>query len=120
LTEQQEFQKYQRALDVSMLIALGKLILFNKCWEHLMLRAKKKVRRKKLDSLKVALRERINNLPDKLFFIPPDRAASSESVKRYFHEKFEKDKLDEKIMAELRKRVLSAEPGLAQYLTFED
>jgi hypothetical protein len=115
--KEQESAKYERALDASMLIALGKLMLFNECWEYVRWRARKKVRRKKLESLRVALRERVNSLPDTLFFIRPEKAISEESVRQYFQKKFESEKLAKKIADELRKRVQSATPGLAEFLS---
>ena len=98
------------------MVALGKVFLFKECWEYLSKRARKDVRQKKLEGLRVALRERINNLPDDLFFVPPERAASEEEVKEYLQQQFETQKLKDKILKELQKRIESSEPGLGEFV----
>jgi len=70
----------------------------------------------KLESLKIALRERINAVPDELFFIRPEKATSEDEVREYFRRQFEKQKLRERLLRELKKRIDSVDPGLAEFL----
>jgi hypothetical protein len=48
---------YERALDASMAVALGKVFLFKECWDYLSKRARKEVRQKKVEGLRVSLSE---------------------------------------------------------------
>ena len=111
---QMNHEGFQRAVDSSMIIALAKFLLFNKCWE--ILRAQlKRVGSKDEENIRIVLRERVNNLPNDLFFIPPEEAVSEKAVKRYFQSKFEGNGL-QRIMEELISRTRSSDPELSSYL----
>lgn len=116
MKERQPQKTFERALDASMVVALGKLFLFKQCWHYMSNRARRRVRQKKLENLKIALRERVNSLPDDLFFVPPDKAASEDEVRDFLQERFDDDKLKTKILEELKKRIESSEPGLAEFI----
>jgi hypothetical protein len=116
MNEQQSQKVYERALDASMVVALGKLYLFRQCWHYMSNRARRKYRQKKIENLRIALRERINSLPDELFFVPPDMATSEDEVKDFLQKRFENEKLPTKILEELKKRIESSEPGLAEFI----
>lgn len=82
-----ELNKFERALDASAIIALGKLVLFKLALDELKFRAgTKNPSEQELESARVTIREVINQLPDESFFMPPSEVSNIGDLRRR-HEK---------------------------------
>jgi hypothetical protein len=112
--KESSYERFQRAIDSSMIISLAKLLLFSRCWA-LVRQQLDKIGPKDTENTRIALRERINHLPSDLFFMPPEFAGSEHQVQQYFENKFQGDGL-QKIIDGLVSRTRSTDPELSTYL----
>jgi hypothetical protein len=110
----EEMGRLERALDASMIVAIGKTVLFVKCWEYLKPRLGTQ-NQQQLENVKIAVREQFNSFPDDLFFIPPELASTEDGVRRYFQHRFDDGGFRTEFMKEFEKKIRLSTPDLAEF-----
>ena|SRR2546428_8770733 len=111
-----EIERFQRALDASVIIALGKTILFAKYWEYFRPRLRTR-NQQQLENARIAVREQFNSLADDLFFIPPEVASSEDAVTEYFQHKFEDPEFHAKFTKEIESKIRLSKPDLTEFFS---
>jgi hypothetical protein len=110
-------ETYERALDAAMIIAIGKLLLFSTMWGELTPKLEKRnLNAKATEMLRRQLKQIVNGLDDRLFFIAPDQAISEENVKRILTTRIKVGKFTDMVMQRLKSTLMSGQADLAQYL----
>jgi lipoate-protein ligase A len=111
-----DIERFERALNASMVVAIGKTILFAKYWDYL--RARLHVKDKQtIENARVAIREQFNSLNDGLFFMPPEFATSEERVRKYFERRFADYTFKKEFDKEIATKIRLTSPSLADFFT---
>ena len=106
-------KKFELASDVSLIIAAGKLFLYNQTLQQL--KVEKTGRKtKRGEMLKRLVLEYVSNLPDEYFFVPPNIATSKESVLRYLRRRFKEKHVLEKAKRDVAKLVADRQMSLVE------
>ncbi|MEM3448169.1 MAG: hypothetical protein QXJ62_06550 [Nitrososphaeria archaeon] len=95
-------EEYEKILDLSIIVSLGKLFLFREIWNNLNSKIKRKMTDEEIRMARRFLREIIDRMEDSLFFVPPELAISRESIETYLKERFEKEKLKKRLIDEFK------------------
>jgi hypothetical protein len=108
----------EEALDISMAVATGKLIFFQKTWTLLESHLKKARINSKRDRemIRRSLREIVNGINDDYFFIPPDEARSQSQIAEYVEMKIREDKWADKILRAFGASLIRKYPSLQDFL----
>jgi hypothetical protein len=110
-------EQIETAIDIAMIVAIGKLILFEKCWGLLETHLKKRkiISNQDKEMIRRGLREVVNGIADEFFFIPPDKAISRVHIAEYFEKRFGEDKVLDKILKAYRISLIQTYPSLSDF-----
>jgi hypothetical protein len=115
--KQERIETYERSLDAAMVVAIGKLILYSAIWEELKTKlAKRRLKAKEAEMLKRQLKQIINDLDDRLFFVSPDKASSEEDVRNIMASRIRTGNLTDRVIRHLKSNLESAQSDLVDYL----
>jgi hypothetical protein len=112
----EELNMFERALDASAIVALGKLVLFKLVWQDARFWVKpKNPSEKDLESIRSTIREVINRLSDDAFFVPPAVVGSAENVGEFLRRKLKEERLPQKVLVECEKLLRNNTSSLFEF-----
>ena len=106
-------KRFGLASDVSLIIAAGKLFLYDQALKQL--KAERGGRRtKRSEMLKRLVLDYVSNLPDEYFFVPPQEALSKEEIQRYLARRFKEKHVLERAKEDIANLVASSQRSLEE------
>lgn len=109
------FEKYQAAMDASMMVATAKLFVMNQIWKELEKKPEVSgLKAQDVTMLRRLLREVIASMDDELFFFPPDEAGTRDSFTLEVQRKLVGG-VEKKILDEFRRQLKAQDPTLSRY-----
>jgi len=112
-----QVRQVSRASDAAMIVAAGKLMVFQGFWKEISALARThEYDPKKMAELRTHVKMAVDSLDDNIFFIRPGHGKTPQDVDAELKRRIAEAHLDEQIMKNLTKDLKSSQPDLLSFL----
>jgi hypothetical protein len=112
-----QVRQVSRASDAAMIVAAGKLIVFQGFWKEVSALARRhEYDQKKVAELRAHVKMAVDSLDDNIFFIRPGHGKTPQDVDAELKRRIMEAHLDEQIMKNLTKHLKYFQPNLLSFL----